>query len=85
MWVSTSVQNTRLNPAFIDARTPRPASSSSLMRSKISTFESTPMPIVSTKPAMPGSVITAPMYAIRPSRMIRLKTSAMTAFTPDSL
>jgi hypothetical protein len=31
------------------------------MRSKISTFESTPMPIVSTKPAMPGSVMVAPM------------------------
>src|SRR6516225_5786909 len=60
MCVSTSVQMTRPNPALIDARTPRPASSSSLMRSKISTFESTPIPIVNTKPAMPGSVITAP-------------------------
>src|SRR5262245_40831133 len=58
--VSTSVQKTRLKPALIEARTPRCDSSSSLMRSKISTFESTPMPIVSTKPAMPGSVITAP-------------------------
>ena len=29
------------------------------MRLKISTFESTPIPIVSTKPAMPGSVMTA--------------------------
>ena len=34
------------------------------MRSKISTFESTPMPIVRMKPAMPGSVIVAPKYAI---------------------
>ena len=34
---------------------------SSLMRSKISTFESTPMPIVRMKPAMPGSVIVASM------------------------
>jgi hypothetical protein len=32
-----------------------------LIRSKISTFESTPMPIVRMKPAMPGSVIVAPM------------------------
>ena len=55
------------------------------MRSKISTFESTPTPIVSTKPAMPGSVMTAPMYAIRPSRMTRLKTSATIALMPDSL
>ena len=46
------------------------------MRSKMSTFESTPIPIVSTNPAMPGSVMTAPMYAISPSRMIRLKRSA---------
>ena len=83
--VSTSVQNTRLNPALIAARTPRCASSSSLMRSKMSTFESTPIPIVSTKPAMPGSVITAPIYAISPSRMMRLKMSATTAFTPDNL
>ena len=30
------------------------------MRSKISTFESTPMPIVRMNPAMPGSVMTAP-------------------------
>ena len=55
--VSSSVRKTRLKPALIAARTPRCAASSSLMRSKISTFESTPMPIVSTKPAMPGSVI----------------------------
>ncbi len=41
------------------------------MRSKIRTFESTPMPIVRMNPAMPGSVIVAPRYDIRPSRMIR--------------
>ena len=33
-----------------------PARTSSRMRSKISTFESTPMPIVRITPAMPGSV-----------------------------
>ena len=84
VWVSTRVQKTRLNPALIAARTPRCASSSSLMRSKIRTFESTPMPIVSTNPAMPGRVMTAPMYAISPSRITRLKMSATTAFTPES-
>jgi hypothetical protein len=84
MCVSSSSRNTRLKPALIEARTPRLASSSSLMRSKISTFESTQIPIVSTKPAMPGSVITAPMYAISPIRMIRLKRSAITALIPDS-
>ena len=38
------------------------------MRSKISTFESTPMPIVRMNPAMPGSVIAAPRYAISPEQ-----------------
>ena len=61
MCVSSSVRKTREKPALMDARTPRWAASSSLMRSKISTFESTPIPIVKTKPAMPGSVIVAPM------------------------
>jgi hypothetical protein len=46
------------------------------MRSKISTFESTPMPIVRMNPAMPGSVIDAPAYAIRPSSTIRLQIMA---------
>ena len=54
MCVSSSVRKTRANPALMAARTPRCAASSSLMRSKISTFESTPMPIVRTNPAMPG-------------------------------
>jgi hypothetical protein len=55
------------------------------MRSKIRTFESTPTPIVKTNPAMPGSVITAPKYAMRPRRMTRLKMSATMALMPDSL
>ena len=50
----------------------------------MSTFESTPMPIVRMNPATPGSVIVAPMYDIAPSRMIRLKTSATMALMPDS-
>jgi hypothetical protein len=85
MCVSSSVRKTRENPVLMAARTPRYAASSSLIRSKMSTFESTPIPMVSTKPAIPGSVIVAPMYAISPSRMTRFMTSAMTAFTPDSL
>jgi hypothetical protein len=32
---------------------------------------------------MPGNVMTAPIYAISPSRMIRFNVSAMTALTPD--
>ena len=58
--VSSSVRNTRAKLALTAARAPRCAASSSLMRSKISTFESTPMPIVRMKPAMPGSVMAAP-------------------------
>ena len=56
-WVSRMVSNTRSKPAATACFAPLPAASSSLMRSKISTFESTPMPIVRMKPAMPGSVM----------------------------
>ena len=70
--VSRIVRKTRSKPAATACLTRLGVCSSSLMRSKISTFESTPMPIVRMKPAMPGSVITAPRYAISPSRMIRL-------------
>ena len=54
-------QEDALEPG-VDRRacTPRCAASSSLMRSKTSTLESTPMPIVRMKPATPGSVIVAP-------------------------
>ena len=55
------------------------------MRSKISTFESTPMPIVRMKPAMPGSVIVAPKYAISASSTSRLMAMATIALMPDSL
>ena len=59
-WVSTMVQKTRSKPAATAALGALPAASSSLIRSKISTFESTPMPIVRMKPAMPGRVMVAP-------------------------
>ncbi len=55
-WVSTIVSQTRVKAALTAVRADCDAASSSLMRSKISTFESTPMPIVRIKPAMPGSV-----------------------------
>ena len=48
-----------LKPSSIAGRTVLPWSSSSRMRSKISTFASTAMPIESTKPASPGSVSVA--------------------------
>jgi len=49
----------RRKPIFTAERSDLPAQSSSLRRSKISTFASTAIPIESTKPAMPGSVRTA--------------------------
>ena len=43
------------------------------------------MPIVRMKPAMPGSVITAPMYAMKPSRITRFNDTDTSALMPDSL
>ena len=57
--VSTIVPNARSKPFSIAAFGVLPLRSSSRMRSKISTFESTAMPIVRMKPAMPGSVSVA--------------------------
>ena len=54
--VSTSVNHTRVKAAFTAARGVAAAASSSLIRSKINTLESTPMPMVKINPAMPGSV-----------------------------
>ena len=59
--VSMMVTKARSNPAPMAAATALPARISSLMRSKMSTFESTAMPIESTRPAMPGSVQVASM------------------------
>ena len=72
-------------PAFTAARTPLAVASSPLMRSKMSTLESTPMPIVRMKPAMPGSVMTAPICAMKPSRITRLTMTEKIALIPDSL
>src|SRR4029077_5307835 len=57
---SKTVVNARLKPTLTAARIVRPAHSSSFMRSKMSTFASTAMPMDSTKPAIPGSVRTTP-------------------------
>ena len=62
-WVSTIVIHARSNPAVTAARALRACASSSLMRSKISTLESTPMPMVRMSPAIPGSVIVTGMNA----------------------
>ena len=44
------------------------------MRSKISTLESTPIPIVRMSPAIPGSVIVTGMSATSATRMSRFST-----------
>ncbi len=66
-------------------RAPFFVASSSRMRSKIRTFESTPMPIVRMKPAMPGSVMTAPRYAMKPIRITRFSATETNALMPASL
>src|SRR5579864_6987556 len=60
--VSTRVAKALENPAASAAATDFPARSSSRMRSKMSTLLSTAMPIVSTAPAIPGNVSTAPKH-----------------------
>jgi hypothetical protein len=52
------------------------------MRSKISTFESTAMPIVRMNPAMPGSVSVAPKSDIAPREAGAFKRSARTRSSP---
>ena len=49
------------------------------MRSKISTFASTAMPMVNTTPAMPGNVNVVPTEHMTPSRMMMLVMSATSA------
>jgi hypothetical protein len=53
------------------------------MRSLMRTFASTAMPIVSASPAMPGSVIVAENDARIAICKNKLKSTAMSATTPD--
>ena len=62
-----------------------PCRSSSRMRSLMSTLASTAMPIVSTSPAIPGSVIDAPNIASSATWSTRLKMTAMFAIIPARL
>ena len=84
MFASTIVQKTRENPTEIAVRGGLPVRISSLIRSKMRTFASTPIPIVRMTPAIPGRVRVAAKYAIAPIRMSRFSTRAMTALIPDS-
>src|SRR5216110_3450239 len=70
-------------PSSTASRSDLPWTSSSRMRSKISTFASTAMPIDKTKPASPGSVSVKPNSA-SPARVNRqYSVSAATARAPD--
>ena len=59
-----------------------PRERSSRMRSKISTLASTAMPIVSTSPAMPGSVNVASSIAMMPRIVVIVTARATTATAP---
>ena len=59
--VSMIVANARPNPDEIAAGMAFPDRSSSLIRSKMRTLESTAMPMESTRPAIPGKVHVASM------------------------
>ena len=56
-----------------------PLRNSSLDRSNISTLESTAIPMVSTIPAIPGKVSTAPILANTPNMRRILNTRARSA------
>ena len=64
-----------LNPSATALRIPFPLRNSSRTRSKINTLASTEIPIVSTIPAIPGKVKTAPNPARTPniSNMLKVK------------
>ena len=80
--VSTIVAKAFEKPFSIAALGARPLRSSSRMRSKTSTFESTAMPIVRMKPAMPGRVSVASNIAIAAASSSAFRISARIAFQP---
>ena len=77
------VVNALLYPASIADIGVRPNKTSSLIRSKISTFASTAMPIVSTIPAIPGRVRVACKADKAPKIMTILKNRAKFAKIPN--
>ena len=80
--VSIIVIKARPNPRSIEVGTSKPRCNSSLIRSKIKTFESTAIPILKIKPAIPGKVSVAPRTISAASVRIIFKSSATTALTP---
>ena len=72
-----------LNPSATAFCAPLPLRNSSRIRSKMSTFASTEIPIVNTIPAIPGSVKTAPRPARIPKINKMFSAKAMSAYTPE--
>src|SRR3954452_16038260 len=83
MWESMMVTNARSKPSEIDSGTLNPSLNSSRMRSNMSTFESTAIPMPRISPAIPGSVNVQPNMMRAATVNIMLSASATTAFTPE--
>jgi hypothetical protein len=81
-WVSTKVAKALENPTASAAAEDLPTRNSSRMRSKISTLLSTAIPIVSTAPAIPGKVSTAPKYDSVATSSTPFKSNASVALAP---
>ena len=82
MFASKIDDNALLKPSLIASFWALPFASSSLIRSKISTFASTDIPMVRIIPAIPGSVNTAPNPASIPKINMILTTKATSAKAP---
>ena len=82
MFASNIEESAFENPSLIESASPLPLRSSSLIRSKISTFASTDIPMVRTIPAIPGKVNTAPKLVSTPKIKTMLNTSAISAYKP---
>ena len=72
-----------LKPSLIDCFKPFSFLNSSLTLSNINTFASTDIPIVSTIPAIPGRVKTAPKPAKIPNIKTKFNINAISAKIPD--
>ena len=80
---STMERLARSKPALMALGGVRPRANSSRIRSKMRTFASTAMPMVSTTPAMPGRVRVAPSAAMPPISRLRVQRSIPLASIPD--
>ena len=82
MLASKIEESALLNPSATAFLNPFPFLSSSLTLSKINTLASTDIPMVSTIPAIPGKVNTAPKPARIPKIRSMFRTKAISAYIP---